>query len=405
MRLLYVGGFYSGYIGGLYASTPALALDPYAVQLENLRRDAFGWTGVWSEALSPLGYEVEELYPYVRPLEHAWLRENRAQRSDLPDGRELAVEQAHAFRPDVVFFDHSDRDLLLLLKENIPSIKMILGWEGSALVRLNQWRDVDLVLSCAPESVETLRSQGVASEHIHHGFSPSVLKHLRPMEQRFDLSFFGQILRGTDLHLRRERILEELVDSGIALSLFSPGGDPGMGGDLRAGMRIAAFAFHQVLRSIGAPDRLRRALPFSHLGDQGASMPSMPVSRKLGKRLLEGKYGLDMYQAIRDSRIVLNIHADSSPRYASNMRLFEITGAGACMLTDRKQNIGELFEPGHEVVVYEDAQDCAEKARWLLAHESERAGIAAAGQRRTLAEHTFLHRGRRLDALIRRTIG
>ena len=71
------------------------------------------------------------------------------------------------------------------------------------------------------------------------------------------------------------------------------------------------------------------------------------------------------------------------------------------MLTDRKQNIGELFEADSEVVVYDNAQDCAEKARWLLAHESERAKIAAAGQRRTLAEHTFAHRGRQLDALIR----
>jgi spore maturation protein CgeB len=111
-----------------------------------------------------------------------------------------------------------------------------------------------------------------------------------------------------------------------------------------------------------------------------------------------------MYQAIRDSRVVLNIHADSSPTHASNMRLFEITGAGACMLTDRKQNIADFFEPDREVVVYDGAQDCMEKALWLLGHPTERCRVAAAGQRRTLSDHTFARRAAVLDQIVRRAL-
>jgi len=55
---------------------------------------------------------------------------------------------------------------------------------------------------------------------------------------------------------------------------------------------------------------------------------------------------------LKGSKVVLNIHADSSPRFASNMRLFETTGMGACLLTDGRKNLTELFEPGIEVAEY-----------------------------------------------------
>ena len=56
-------------------------------------------------------------------------------------------------------------------------------------------------------------------------------------------------------------------------------------------------------------------------------------------------FGLDMFQGLRDSQVTLNTHIDISPRSASNMRLFEATGAGSCLLTDRKENLDwTLFE-------------------------------------------------------------
>ena len=83
------------------------------------------------------------------------------------------------------------------------------------------------------------------------------------------------------------------------------------------------------------------------------------------------------------------------------MRLFEATGVGACLLTDSKENLGELFEPDAEVVAYRDADECVEKVRYLLGHESRRREIAAAGQRCTLRNHTFASRAALIDAVIR----
>ena len=107
-----------------------------------------------------------------------------------------------------------------------------------------------------------------------------------------------------------------------------------------------------------------------------------------------------MYQLLHDSRITLNTHIDISPRSASNMRLFEATGVGICLLTDWKENLAELYEPESEVVTYRTASECVEKVRYLLGHEAERKAIAAAGQRRTLRDHTFTQRATQLHEIV-----
>jgi spore maturation protein CgeB len=115
-------------------------------------------------------------------------------------------------------------------------------------------------------------------------------------------------------------------------------------------------------------------------------------------------YGLEMFQVINDSKINLNIHADSSPLFASNMRLFEATGVGTCLLTDWKQNIHELFIPDKEIVVYKTADECVEKAKWLLEHPIEREKIASAGNLRTLKEHTYSNRAMQFDEILRTSL-
>jgi spore maturation protein CgeB len=90
---------------------------------------------------------------------------------------------------------------------------------------------------------------------------------------------------------------------------------------------------------------------------------------------------------------VLNSHLDGTGDWATNQRLFEVTGCGVALLTDRKSNLGELFDIDRECVAYDSAEDCVEKARWLADHPAERAAIAARGQRRTLTDHSVFQRG------------
>jgi spore maturation protein CgeB len=113
---------------------------------------------------------------------------------------------------------------------------------------------------------------------------------------------------------------------------------------------------------------------------------------------------MELFRTLRDSRATLNVHAGSATRFTSNMRLFEATGAGTCLLTDAAPNLAELFEPDREVAVYSSDDECVEKARWLIAHDVERESMAVAGQQRCLAAHTFHHRAPRLDELLRHVV-
>jgi hypothetical protein len=48
--------------------------------------------------------------------------------------------------------------------------------------------------------------------------------------------------------------------------------------------------------------------------------------------------------------VALNRHIAAAEGHANNMRLYEATGVGTCLLTDRGSNLGELFEVGREVI-------------------------------------------------------
>ncbi|MBL8030572.1 MAG: glycosyltransferase [Candidatus Doudnabacteria bacterium] len=70
-------------------------------------------------------------------------------------------------------------------------------------------------------------------------------------------------------------------------------------------------------------------------------------------------------------------------------RTFEIPACGGFMLTQDADNLGEYYEDGKEVVIFKNEDDMIEKCKYYLSHENERVGIAKAGYKRTLKEHTY----------------
>ena len=112
-----------------------------------------------------------------------------------------------------------------------------------------------------------------------------------------------------------------------------------------------------------------------------------------------------MYRVLARTQVAVNRHGDIAEDYANNMRLFEATGVGALLVTESARNLPGLFTPGEEVVTYDSPDDLVEKVRHYVARPEERRAIAAAGQRRTLAEHTYTRRMEQLDALLRARVG
>jgi hypothetical protein len=102
-------------------------------------------------------------------------------------------------------------------------------------------------------------------------------------------------------------------------------------------------------------------------------------------------WGLDYYRLLLRSKIVLNRHGAISKQYSNNLRLFEATGCGALVLTEESHNLRDFFADD-EIVSYRSPSDAVEKINYYLAHDDERAAIAAKGQQRTLTDHTYANR-------------
>lgn len=74
---------------------------------------------------------------------------------------------------------------------------------------------------------------------------------------------------------------------------------------------------------------------------------------------------------------------------AVNQRVFDVPAAGAFVLTDWREQMDELFEPGKEIICYRDPGEVPELVRWWLDHPEARRKVVEAGRKRVLACHTW----------------
>ena len=393
MKILRISTAYPEYIDYFYRKNPTLTSASYHQQRTALEYDSFAWSNFWAKPMATHGYEMEEILVSSPFMQKAWWAEMFPQKHLPPDFDTIAIEQIKKFQPDILWFDDHSAPLLQKIKQEVKSIKLVLGWMGSAIPTQNAVEHIHCIISCAPETVEKLRAQGHNCEHMDHGFAPEILARLNPSKTSLDLIFIGQIIKATQFHEQRGKLLE-LLGEQLHLIIYSSLTNLERSHEAKIFLKKAAHLAYQLTKPIGMENI------FERFSQKAVSQRN----KKLEKFLRQPVFGLDMYQAISDAKVVLNIHADSSYAYASNMRLFETTGVGSCLLTDWKNNLPKLFDTNQELVSFSSAEECIEKAKFLLEHQKEREKIARAGQAKTLAKHTILHRSNILHEIIQKNL-
>jgi len=403
MRLLRLTTLYERYLEEFYGRNRALNAAPYALQRAALDQDAFGWADFWNEALRPLGYEVLDVALNARQIQRAWAKEHLGRAAAGLSDEAIGLAQAREFQPDIVWLDVASEPLIRRIREEVSSVRLVLGWMGSLVPDRPAWRHVDLMLSCAPELVERLARQGLRAAQLHHGYDPRVEARLERGRSRWEVSFVGQIPAGEATHTSRARLLERIREE-TDIAIFSPDGTTRLRDAARARLREAVGVVGRGLLRAGLPERSLRRFPrLARAATEGPARRS-EISAGLRRAIRPPVFGLAMFQVLRDSHATLNVHADYSPRFACNMRLYEATGIGTCLVTDWRENLAELFELDREVVAYRSPEELLEKLRWLASAPAERKAIAEAGRKRVLREHTYARRAERLDALIQEAI-
>jgi len=91
----------------------------------------------------------------------------------------------------------------------------------------------------------------------------------------------------------------------------------------------------------------------------------------------------------RRSRVVVNFGRDDFPNDA-NMRVFEVLGAGALLITSLPSELTDLgFRDGVNFIGYRADDDVVSLVRKYLDDETLRSQIAQRGQEKVLGEHTY----------------
>jgi spore maturation protein CgeB len=96
--------------------------------------------------------------------------------------------------------------------------------------------------------------------------------------------------------------------------------------------------------------------------------------------------------------MVMNINRNSMAKsgFSPPTRVFEVAGAGTCMLCDDWPGIDDCFEPGKEILVVGNAQDVVEALR---NHDQRtRQQIGSAFRARALRDHTYAQRAAQVEA-------
>ena len=98
---------------------------------------------------------------------------------------------------------------------------------------------------------------------------------------------------------------------------------------------------------------------------------------------------------------VLNVARDSMAHigFSPATRVFEATGAAACLITDAWEGIELFLKPDEEVLVARDGQDVADHLSNLTPDRARAIGQAALA--RVRAEHSYSLRGKQVDAILK----
>jgi hypothetical protein len=406
MRLQRINIYYPEYVQQFYSRQPGLETQSYVQQHRALMEDCFLWSNFWSVALGELGYESEEIVANIEPMQKRWAVEQGVEFDEPQWLFQIVLAQIKKFRPEILFVtDYStfSASFIHQVKSDVPSIKLVLGWCGAPYRDGSVFNEYDLILCCIPELVEHFRSQGHTAYHLNHSFSPTVLEKINSNSKpNVDFGFMGSVVKRELFHNQREKLLLDLVET-TNLQLWTDVPRITLRERRAVTTRQIAYDAVSAAKRVGVPQSVLAATPLVQKVANWKERPelSAPMDPRLIRRAQPPIFGVEMFQQLHDTKVALNSHIDISPLSASNIRLFEATGVGSCLLTDNKSNLSTLFEPDREVVAFSSSEECAEKVSYLLEHESERIAIAQAGQRRTLRDHTFKQRAQQLDQMLR----
>ena len=413
-------------IDNVYKKRSDLINQPFVVQRDAFFDEKISHAGGFIEAMNDLGNEAYEIFYDCRIMQQTWAREKGVKYDEGQWQSDILLAQIRELQPDVLFFQDifsMPPEMRINIKELIPSVRIKAiqkGYPGET----SDLSDADILFVSSPILYE--RYKDLQPYLIYHPFDDSILTRLNNHQfsgndRDGGLSFVGSV-RAPE---RRYWMLRELIKkTNIEIWGLEYKDDyeriKTVKGMLRSAAKevlISLYGSHipKSLKGQFIPKKLKRLIleieesykeqniELSY-GIEIGKLPNNTLKEMYPYRCHEPVFGIEYYQLLKSSDIVFNMHSTAAKNTVDNMKMFETTGAGTCLVTDTGSNMKDLFEEDKEVVTYSSVDEAIEKIRFLLNHENERKKIAKAGQARTLKDHTIMNRSRQIDEIIQKKI-
>ncbi len=275
-------------------------------------------------------------------LQMLWAREKGLSTCDLSD---ILLAQIEEFQPDVLYQLDPIQFPSSFVRRLPACVKKVIAWRAAPIGSADL-SAYDVVLS----NFETLnarwREKGLHTAWFSPSWDPKMGQYADNADRPVDVFFTGTYARTTG-HDTRLLMLD-------AIAQFSDNHHIDLRLMARKWGRLADKPF---LRWVPWPIRLPKSL---------RSLSNIPA------------YGLEMYEMLSRTKILLNPATDIAGNIRGNMRCWEALGCGACMLGSAGQ-YPEGFENGVNFESFTDTNDLVYKVTNLLADEARRIAIARNG--------------------------
>lgn len=407
----------------------------YAQALKWFQEKGFLTPGSWSECMRQLGNESIDIVPDFMSLQKQWARENGEDVDFTQAGwsAQCLFDQIKTIKPDIIFFYAGGfytmpADARRHLKERFPFVKLVTGlWGDSLGSSYSVFSDLDMLFCADIPFVEKARAAGIKAHLIRNCFDhllEKIVENEGVSGFTNDFIFAGH--SGYRYNDHRERYLDLIKlmqNSVLKVWCWEPVERSGIKRKNEFFMRGVRDVLVSMLETLSVDNiqRLRRICHaegentrFSrifedasrkHKGQEFCNWwhDKRPICDLFPSRCFAPVYGLDYYRLLKGAKIVFNRHVDEKG-YCGNIRMFEATGLGACLVTDRKKESARFFNPDDEIVTYDSIDECIEKVRYLLDHDSVREKIASAGKCRTIKDHTVMNRCREINNILEKML-
>ncbi|HET6244986.1 MAG: glycosyltransferase [Bacteroidetes bacterium] len=400
-RFIRVTDYYGEYLRNYYDRFPDVDQLSYDEQYNHLTNDSIEMVSSYGKYLRKAGIDAMDIVSNAEALQQTWAKEHSG--GKIFSFQELIFEQIKCYQPQVVWIDTTkllNKKWIQKLRNEVPSLKLIVGHICAPYNQeiADSFSFFDIMFTCSPCTANELTEMGVTTQLVYHSFDHSILDKTGTIANNFpetDFVFTGSLLTGYGLHKTRIEYIESIIDSGIDMTIY---------GNiekrsrilLKQGMNLTVNLLNNINCSF-----LVDGIPVLNKYKKHGDTQIKYYSKKLIHAIRPPVFGMDMYKMLSNSKLCFNIHGDIAKKCAGNVRLFEATGIGTCLVTDWKENLSDLFDLDKEIVTYKSVEECIDKVKWLLNNPLEAQKIAKAGQQRTLRDHTIENRVKIIDNALR----